>query len=369
MKKLHTKIFSKVPPEYKAEFLRDIYSEDLFTLTIVTFILFITLIVVFLLFNIELFRVYTVIVCMIIFNLIFLPMIRFTYKKTPWLSIMSIRSIQFAYLILMISLSCAVSLLSQDLTASINIYTIAVFSVASLICMHPIESISIYLLVYAAFYVILPHYQMNLQAVTILRINAFLMNLMAWFVGQMLYQMRIKAFIDKKIIEETNKTLKELSIRDAMTTLYHHEYLCSLLRESINGSRRFQHTVSIIMIDIDNFKAVNDTYGHLAGDQIIIGISKILVDTCRTVDIIGRYGGDEFMIIAPDTNLEGAMLLAERIRVNVETADYYKEIRVTVSIGVSEFNSENWEELIKNADDQLYIAKQSGKNKVNVQTL
>ena len=118
------------------------------------------------------------------------------------------------------------------------------------------------------------------------------------------------------------------------------------------------------MIDIDNFKAFNDTYGHQAGDSIIREISKIFRDASRKIDVVARYGGEEFGIILPITKKEEALILAERIRRAVETSPGLKNI--TISIGVSSFpeDGEKKEDLIAYADRALYKAKRSGKNRI-----
>nr|MBU1327788.1 sensor domain-containing diguanylate cyclase [Candidatus Omnitrophota bacterium] len=155
-----------------------------------------------------------------------------------------------------------------------------------------------------------------------------------------------------------------LSNSDSLTGLWNHGYFQYLLEEEIKKSSLMKFCFTLLMIDIDNFKVFNDTYGHQAGDSIIREISKIFRDVSRKIDAVARYGGEEFGIILPITKKEEALILAERIRRAVETSPGLKNI--TISIGVSSFpeDGEKKEDLIAYADRALYEAKRSGKNKI-----
>jgi len=155
-----------------------------------------------------------------------------------------------------------------------------------------------------------------------------------------------------------------LSNSDSLTGLWNHGYFQYLLGEEIKKSSLMKFCFTLLMIDIDNFKVFNDTYGHQAGDSIIKEISKIFRDISRKIDAVARYGGEEFGIILPITKKEEALILAERIRRAVETSPSLKNI--TISIGVSSFpeDGEKKEDLIAYADRALYEAKRSGKNKI-----
>jgi diguanylate cyclase (GGDEF)-like protein len=157
-----------------------------------------------------------------------------------------------------------------------------------------------------------------------------------------------------------------LSNSDSLTSLWNHGYFQYLLGEEIKRSSLAKSRFTLLMIDIDNFKAFNDTYGHQAGDSMLREISGKFRDISRKIDIIARYGGEEFGIILPMTKKEEALILAERIRKAVEISPGLKNI--TISMGVASFpeDGDTKEALIAKADKALYEAKRSGKNRICV---
>jgi diguanylate cyclase (GGDEF)-like protein len=174
-----------------------------------------------------------------------------------------------------------------------------------------------------------------------------------------------------KDLEASKEELKLLASMDPMTKLYNRRYFSEVSEDIFNVSKRTNNNVSLIMFDIDDFKSVNDTYGHHVGDKVIIGVANILLEHTRKSDIVCRFGGEEYIILLPDTELNNSMQLAENIRELVEemviTYDEDKELLVTISIGVSmvDLIADNDIEIaINKADNALYEAKRSGKNKV-----
>jgi diguanylate cyclase (GGDEF)-like protein len=137
-------------------------------------------------------------------------------------------------------------------------------------------------------------------------------------------------------------------------------------QEEFEKFKRLKRNVSCIMIDIDKFKAINDLYGHLVGDQVLKAISARMRDTVRAYDILGRYGGEEFLIIMPDTSLEDARGLAERIRARVKE-EPVNNATVTVSLGVVCVQESDCsvDDIIKRADENLYKAKKDGRDRVS----
>jgi len=171
-------------------------------------------------------------------------------------------------------------------------------------------------------------------------------------------------------LELANKRLKKLSITDGLTELYNHRHVHQLLHDEFERSLRTGEAVAVVMMDLDRFKQVNDTYGHPTGDVILYETAQIVRDTAREIDMPGRYGGEEFIAILPGTEESAAAAFAERVRLAVERhlfRDGATEVRMTVSCGVAAFpgdRADSPESLLKAADEALYQAKNAGRNQV-----
>lgn len=170
-----------------------------------------------------------------------------------------------------------------------------------------------------------------------------------------------------------HEELERLSVTDRLTELYNHGYLLQRLDEELGRAARFGHRLSVIMMDIDDFKQFNDTYGHPRGDQVLKVVSGIIRQNLREIDVAARYGGEEFVLVLPETDAEGAVRVAERIRQSMES--YEIEVdhtgardRRTVSLGVATYplHGQTVARLIDAADRAMYEAKRQGKNKVVV---
>jgi diguanylate cyclase (GGDEF)-like protein len=174
-------------------------------------------------------------------------------------------------------------------------------------------------------------------------------------------------------LEENQEALQELSVRDQLTGLFNHREFYRLLGEELARSLRYGHRLSLLMLDIDYFKRVNDSYGHLAGDQVLRRLPELIRRQLRVNDLPCRYGGEEFGVILPETGAEQALEVAERIRngiagIPIELPDG-GSLRVTVSLGVATFSDgggQSAESLVSAADLALYQAKRSGRNRVCV---
>ncbi|HLC27274.1 MAG TPA: diguanylate cyclase [bacterium] len=171
-------------------------------------------------------------------------------------------------------------------------------------------------------------------------------------------------------LEKSQAALQYLSIRDDLTGLYNRRHFELLLKEEMERWRRYGHPFSLLMLDIDHFKDINDTYGHRCGDEVLHSVAKIVSGAARPIDRVCRYGGEEFTILLAETASAGGLAMAERIREAVGTqtihAGQRHEIKLTVSIGVAAFPEEgkSEDELIAAADQALYMAKNAGRNRV-----
>ncbi|WP_345980020.1 diguanylate cyclase [Sulfurimonas sp. HSL3-2] len=159
------------------------------------------------------------------------------------------------------------------------------------------------------------------------------------------------------------KRLEVISVTDKLTGIFNRRKLDEILHLEIEKAKRYDKTLSLIIIDIDHFKRVNDTYGHQTGDSVLRSASQILQNNIRKIDFLGRFGGEEFLIICPETGKEGAMSLAEDMRKRIEEYEFSTVKHVTISLGVATYGSDDDEEsLIKRCDAALYQAKGDGRN-------
>lgn len=179
--------------------------------------------------------------------------------------------------------------------------------------------------------------------------------------------LRIKRLQDE--LAEKNQELAQLSISDGLTGLYNHRHLQEVVHEEFERAKRTGETLAVVMFDLDHFKRVNDTRGHQMGDRVLQEMAEILRRTAREIDKLGRYGGEEFMAILPDTDLDEAAVFAERVREQVAQheflADHGPPLHMTVSAGVATFPHRRVgspRSLVKRADEALYAAKAAGRN-------
>jgi diguanylate cyclase (GGDEF)-like protein len=175
--------------------------------------------------------------------------------------------------------------------------------------------------------------------------------------------------ISQTELKKAMARLAESSNRDGLTGIYNRRYLEQRLSAEFDRCRRYRDHFSFVLFDLDHFKRINDTYGHLAGDEVLCVVSRRIDELLRSVDVMARYGGEEFGVILPATAMQSARILAERIRLVIEREPVeYKgiPIPVTASIGIAEFEAAapSHEHLIRCADVALYHAKASGRNRV-----
>ncbi len=180
-------------------------------------------------------------------------------------------------------------------------------------------------------------------------------------------QLRLKGQQDQ--LRVSNQSLKEISIRDALTGLFNRGYLDARMEEEMARLERVRAPLSVAMVDIDHFKRVNDTRGHLCGDEVLRSVATAVVSSVRRCDVVARFGGEEFCVILPDADSHGARRVAERLRARIEseTMSFAGEsFNVTVSVGVAQFGerAQSKADLIALADEALYEAKNSGRNRV-----
>ncbi len=190
---------------------------------------------------------------------------------------------------------------------------------------------------------------------------------------QIIAQSAYHAIKNARLFEEVSKEkeeMKTLAITDSLTEVYNHNFFYTRLEEEFNRAVRYETAISLIMMDIDDFKRINDTHGHRTGDQVLKEIANMIKRLVRKTDIVARYGGEEFSVILPHTNLDGAEEEAERIREAISSHAYANLTKetMTMSLGVASYPSGktimNAGDFVNLADTALYEAKRSGKNRV-----
>jgi diguanylate cyclase (GGDEF)-like protein/PAS domain S-box-containing protein len=171
--------------------------------------------------------------------------------------------------------------------------------------------------------------------------------------------------------KRTEARLQQLAQTDYLTGVFNRRAFFDLAGPELERSRRYQHPLAFILMDVDNFKKVNDTYGHLAGDRVLQNVARACQRSLREVDKLARYGGEEFIVMLPETDGPGACRSAERLRQVIEQAEvstHQGPVRITASLGVSVFqldgNNLSIDRLLGQADQALYQAKQAGRNQV-----
>lgn len=164
------------------------------------------------------------------------------------------------------------------------------------------------------------------------------------------------------------KLAQQLSITDPLTQVYNRLHLDNIFQTETKRAKRYGISYSIILLDVDHFKAINDKYGHNDGDEVLVKLVKVLQKNLRETDVLGRWGGEEFLMILPQTVLEEAFITAEKLKQKIESCSFCVGESITCSFGVSEFLQEDkdCDNVIKRADDALYRAKELGRNRIEV---
>jgi diguanylate cyclase len=173
-------------------------------------------------------------------------------------------------------------------------------------------------------------------------------------------------------LRRQNERLEQIAITDSLTGIYNRRFFFELADKEVARAKRYGNPMSVVILDADHFKKMNDTYGHLIGDQILMNLAQLCQENIRSLDIIARYGGEEFVILMPEVDCTAAYNSAERLRMLVETTSMVTgglDVMMTISLGIACWNGENdldFNALLARADRALYQSKESGRNRVSV---
>ncbi|MCT4619684.1 MAG: GGDEF domain-containing protein [Marinisporobacter sp.] len=264
-----------------------------------------------------------------------------------------------------------------------TIYIAVLYGFGVIFYFHPLKSFFIYAITSTILIVGLPVFQPSIIPTSYIQ-DTLSNNIIAWIASVINYRKYVKEFMAQKIItknnqelqektlqiQKMNEQLKELSTIDGLTNIYNRRKLDEILAYEYNRVKRYGKAFSVILLDLDLFKSVNDTYGHNVGDQVLIETAEILKNNIRSSDLVGRWGGEEFLIICPNTDIHQALCVSEKLRIAIETHKFPVANKRTSSFGVSTYQKgDTIGTLISRADKGLYQAKKKGRNRVEVACL
>ena len=181
-------------------------------------------------------------------------------------------------------------------------------------------------------------------------------------------KIKVSKFIEGECFYDRILELEEKSVLDGLTKAFNKANMNLILEKLLYNALRYKDDLSLILLDIDHFKKINDTYGHLAGDLVLIELANIIRESIRKSDIFGRIGGEEFLIALPNTKIVGALKFAKRLKNSIEKKEFIfdnKKIYITVSMGITSIQSDDsLYSFLSRADEALYDAKRKGRNRV-----
>lgn len=353
--------FTKIPEKYRDEFLREILRNNYTKLSFISIFLLITELLL-LLFKDYLLGTETVVAGFTIYNLILIPVILYYHRKINAASLVRLQILQFFYALFAICFGIGLTFISQAEADLVHMYFMVVFAVAFILYFPAVQISVLLIFTMTIFLCHFPIFQTQKEISFIVCVNAVIVNLISLVLSRTLHQMRLLLFLDRKQINEQNEKLEMLVRMDSMTGLYNHEAALQILSEVIEKSSK-ETPLSLIIADIDDFKQVNDRHGHLIGDRVIKDVAEAITRAAKPNGIVCRYGGEEFMIVLPETDLAAASQTAEKIRQALSDNHNEYRIAITLSGGVSQFGGETMNEFIHRTDNKLYQAKREGKNR------
>lgn len=295
------------------------------------------------------------------------------YNTKAW----SGRTLPLAMAGLGLLFSVAFACIDQWVTPNMTPFVIGALAVGLLVYWRPSVSAGYYLATYALFFEMMGRAQLDAQAVLSNRLHGLAAVVLAWAVSVVLWRHFTRLQLSQQQLADVNaelgvrqKELQRLTRLDGLTGLYNRNTFVELTRQELARAQRQGSATSILLLDLDLFKHVNDTWGHPAGDAVLKNVSAAANGSVRSTDLVGRLGGEEFIILLPNTPIDAARWLAEKVRASVERSPTTWEngqIHSTVSIGVASTTAaekRDFDHLYSSADQALYSAKEKGRNRV-----
>lgn len=254
--------------------------------------------------------------------------------------------------------------LESDVFRIPTIYIAVIYGVAVIFLFSYSQSLVLYSLLTAAGIILVPRFHVSIRSSSYIA-DMVSNGILAWMVSAVNYRSFLKDYQKNRLIQAQNRELEELSTRDSLTQLYNRRKIDKVLQDALAEAERYRKDFSVILLDIDFFKRINDRYGHDVGDAVLLGFAGILAAEVRETDVVGRWGGEEFLIFCPEINLEQAESLAHRIRSKIAGTTFDYGIGITASMGVASYReADTLKDLLRTADLRLYRAKEKGRDRV-----
>lgn len=301
----------------------------------------------------------------------------FLSKKTELSTYM--KFVEYSAIITFFTFGVVIVVLDQLITASITPFMIACIFIGVLFLIRPLFAIIIYLIGYISFYIALGLTQVDQAILLSNRVNGITVTSIGLLLSIVLWKVNKANMLQKIMIDEQqaeliskNKELEYLAFFDQLTGVFNRRKFQELLEKQVEAIRSKGHVSCILLVDIDAFKEINDNYGHPVGDMVLKEVAIILKESLRKTDAVSRWGGDEFMILLPETSLADGTVLAEKLRDLIANKEFIlkgKKVSLTASFGISllDGNEDDFlETAYRIADEGLYRAKEKGSNRVEV---
>jgi diguanylate cyclase (GGDEF)-like protein len=282
----------------------------------------------------------------------------------------AIYALQYIVTITIMLSGIVIVTIDQLVTTNITPLLIASIVVGAIFLIRPLVSTIIYLASYLCYYYLISLTIVEHQVLLSNRVNGVTAFALGLFLSVMTWQYNYISITQKRRIKKQQEQLERMAYYDSLTGLCNMHFFNRMIKKEISSAQRYQHETVIMILDIDEFKNINDTYGHLVGDQILKQLSQLLISNVREADMVFRYGGEEFIILAPNTTLEEGFVLAEKLRKLIAEKEFKADsatTHLTASLGLSLLNTDKdrgVEITLSNADKALYLAKKQGKNRV-----
>jgi len=310
------------------------------------------------------FNYHTILFPFLIVNGILLVILRYLMSKLKSSSNTSLLLIQVAIISNILFLASSLNLAAINRTDFVHPFIIALTFLGTGLQLTPILLTGMILTTTTLNLIGMGLIQTNSEVFYTAASNIVVFSVVAWILAIQVSRTRILGWINQQEILIQNAILYDLTKRDSMTRFFNHESILSHLKQEIEHAKATGDPLSVLLLDADDFKLVNDTHGHLKGDEVLMMIARNINLSVRVSDLIGRYGGEEFLVILPNTTLNDAMLVSDRIRSGIEQAGIGAGIKVTISGGIVLCEQDSVDSIIRKADDRLFKAKRSGKNKI-----